>query len=238
MTARQIFLKNKSLFTLIELLIVIAIIAILASMLLPALNRAKEKAKGIACTSNLKQIGIAWTQYFMDFKDWLPACYSGVWNNESATTDHYIWVTMLKPYANEGEMNFNGRFVDKLPAKSVFYCPSQLKSHPEVSYAHYGMYNQGAGAVNSGTIWTGISSLMKITAIKFPSQLYLLGETTVAAMNDGFYLSNPANAAGSNGAAAYRHIGNNNLLFCDGSAKNIKISQFIKNPEAYPTKIR
>ena len=68
-------MKNQKTFTLIELLVVIGIIAVLAGMLLPALNKARDTAKAIACTSNMKQCGLAYLQYAGDFNDMCPPAY-------------------------------------------------------------------------------------------------------------------------------------------------------------------
>jgi prepilin-type processing-associated H-X9-DG protein/prepilin-type N-terminal cleavage/methylation domain-containing protein len=103
-------------FTLIELLVVIGIIAILLTILLPGLKKARETTKKIACTSNLTQIGKSMHMYANDYDGWPPE-----WVRNTATSGYYsYWQHRLGPYL--GVRIFDGQFYKG----SAFLCPSRI----------------------------------------------------------------------------------------------------------------
>lgn len=85
--------KAKAKFTLVELLVVVAVIAILASLLLPALSKARDNAKAILCASNLKQTNLHVLNYAEDHLGYRPHAYDGsrYWNSLLVSKDYMRW---------------------------------------------------------------------------------------------------------------------------------------------------
>jgi prepilin-type N-terminal cleavage/methylation domain-containing protein/prepilin-type processing-associated H-X9-DG protein len=197
-------------FTLIELLIVIAIIAILASILFPVFGRARENARRSSCQSNMKQIGLAFVQYTQDYDELLPLTSDG----ETALGVEGGW----NYYTVFG--NTNARFnmsksslMPYLKNVQIFVCPSD--TYAQASGNSYAANSCVFGDRISGTMLRPGKSL---AAFEDTARWMLLGEESDAtgktSTDDAFiYLPDKSNYLST------RHLDGSNLTFIDGHVK-------------------
>lgn len=188
-------------FTLIELLIIIAIIAILASMLLPALDKAKRQGKLIICSTNLKNLGIANVSYQNDWEGYIVPNY-----------EYYWWEDGLCPYLGiEGGYELKSKPRHK--PGNIFTCGEQPEGNFNGNMPSFGR-NSGCG--DGGAFDT---TGKKITKFKCPSGKVFLADD---AKNDNIQqtIQFSPYEYDSNGTLSIRHVGQRcNIIFLDGHVK-------------------
>jgi len=197
-------------FTIVELLIVIAIISILASMLMPALKSTREKAYEIKCKGNFRQIGFATGDYTGDYNSWLPFGYAeGESFSGYASASIGGWYAVLAPFFRIPVYDYYrlGNTVQGISSPTVFSCPSQKFSYPSVVPVTYAPPSTAAMGVqiNSSPLFYR-ANLNRIKDLS--GKAWLVDVSSLPS-----YM-NPRQIGNSNNFAP-RHSNGSNVLFFD-----------------------
>lgn len=217
--------RKKGAFSLVELLVVLAVVMLLAALAVPSLLNMQDKAKQAACLSNLRQIGVAVSLYAADNNADLPP---NRHNQTDAVPSGFYWQDMLKPYLVD-----YGSIADSTSTNSgVFWCPADKPRANKYATQSYG-YN-----VYRGGNPTRNENVSKIVGESSPANcVYLIDMTRPTLTTCSFSFRTWPFSGGSDTPPAgavrvdFRHGNNANGLMLDGSVQTFTISQLKgKNP--------
>jgi prepilin-type N-terminal cleavage/methylation domain-containing protein len=216
-------------FTLIELWVVVAIIAILAALLLPALAQAKAKARGTVCLSNLKQWSLAFHCHASDIEDSVPEEGNVVKRLDDADNKE-AWYNVVAAYAGQQSLLalYQGGQPPLPSTRSIYACPAApapVPPAPSLDKAYFMYGENGRICINRDTRQTlGISNT-KLASVPLQSDTILIGEVDGA--------SSVANISQSNVTGQYavgRHDRRGVFIMVDGSARLAKTNDFLRSP--------